>query len=473
MTIRLRLALSYGALAAALIAGVCAYALLAYRRSQLEELDAMLVSTAEHVTSELGTSDSPRNTQRLLNASLLLGAATRVYDPEGRLVARDESSARIPYADPRQALGAETGAARAGKMVPTDVHQSEPLRGAFITLADSLRWRAYVLPIARPAGYLTTLLPLTRVERAVARFAWLMLAMTLLGSACGVLFGWLIAGRVLRPVAGLSKVAGEIALSREFTRRVPQGMRHDEIGRLSDTFNTMLGSLEAAYDAQSRFVADASHELRAPLTAIQGNLDIARDHRQRNPAEREYALAEAASETSRMTRLVADLLSLALADTGTALRKTPVELDRLVMAVLGETRHLTRGQQMAIRDIAPCTVPGDADRLKQLMLILVDNAIRYTPPGGRIDVTLRRVGPSAVLVVRDTGIGIAENDLPHVFDRFFRADRARSRDPGGTGLGLSIARWIAEQHGAEISVASEPGRGTTFTVRFACPEAAA
>ena len=167
-----------------------------------------------------------------------------------------------------------------------------------------------------------------------------------------------------------------------------------------------------------------------------------------------------------MTRLVADLLVLARADAGVPLRRAAVELDRVLLEVMGEARHLVRGHRLEVEALEPTTVTGDRDRLKQLILILVDNAIRYTPPGGRITLSLSRSGATAELRVRDTGEGISAEDLPRVFDRFFRADRARSRDPGGTGLGLSIAQWIAREHRGTIELSSVRGASTTAVFRM-------
>jgi signal transduction histidine kinase len=201
-------------------------------------------------------------------------------------------------------------------------------------------------------------------------------------------------------------------------------------------------------------------------------------------ADRQEAVAEARREAHRLSRLVADLLALARADAGVSMRREAVELDRVLMQAFSEAHHFSRGQQMDVSDLEPAVVFGDADRLKQLFLILLDNATKYTPTGGSVMVSMQRVpsahdergtgangaeagpGEHVEVTVTDTGIGIRAEDLPHVFERFYRADPARGRDPGGTGLGLSIARWIVEQHGGEISVESQAGSGTTVKVQL-------
>ena len=164
-------------------------------------------------------------------------------------------------------------------------------------------------------------------------------------------------------------------------------------------------------------------------------------------ADRDEALDEAEREAGRLTRLVADLLALARADAGVTLQRRLVALDEVVLDAFRTARQLARGKELVLDPFEPAQVVGDEDRLKQLLLILLDNALKYTPAGGRVTLGLRHLPTAAELLVRDTGVGIGGEDLPHVFERFYRADPARNRDSGGTGLGLPIARWIAQQHG--------------------------
>jgi signal transduction histidine kinase len=189
-------------------------------------------------------------------------------------------------------------------------------------------------------------------------------------------------------------------------------------------------------------------------------------------------LSDIRGEAERLARLVGELLLLARADAGQPLGRDRVALDDVLVETVRGARPLADGVELGIAALEPATVLGDRDRLKQLLLILVENALRYTPRGGRARVALRRRDGRAELEVADTGIGIAAADLPRVFDRFYRGDEARSRDAGGSGLGLAIARWIAEAHGGRIAVESRPGEGTTFTVSLplaaeAAPGAAA
>lgn len=302
------------------------------------------------------------------------------------------------------------------------------------------------------------------MDAAVAGFRELVVLSTLGGLSVALLAVWLLAGRVLRPVRLLTATAERIARSRSFRQRVPTGATQDEMGRMAVTFNQMLGGLEEAYAMQQRFVANASHELRAPLTAIQANLELLERHRALPPEEREVAVREASREAHRLTTLVNDLLSLARADAGLALNRRRVELDGVVLQTVATVRHLASGRRLEVETLEPVMVLGDEERLRQLVLIVLDNALKYTSSGGTVTVSVRREGETAAIEVRDTGIGIDANDLPHVFDRFYSADVGRSRDRGGTGLGLSIARWIVEQHGGRIAIESRPDQGTTVTI---------
>jgi len=273
--------------------------------------------------------------------------------------------------------------------------------------------------------------------------------------------GWFLARASLRPIDRVSQAARAIGQSGRLDRRLDPPPHQDEVGRLVGTFNEMLDRLEASFNAQRRFVADASHELRTPLTTIRGNAQLLRRARDLPPEEVEEALADIASEAQRMSRLVTELLRLARADAGQDLERAPVRLDEILRDVHRHSQLHKPETPVRLLPAPAAQVLGSRDALQELFLILVDNALKYTPAG---DVTLsleRQDGEYAVRV-RDTGVGIAPEDLPHIFERFYRATRVRQQD--GTGLGLAIAQWIAEQHGGRIVVDSVVGQGTTFTV---------
>ncbi len=227
-------------------------------------------------------------------------------------------------------------------------------------------------------------------------------------------------------------------------------------------------ALRRINEAQKRFVGDAAHELRAPLTSIQGNLELLKRYPNMPEQDRTETTADAYREAARLGRLVTDLLALARGDIGEGLRLEPTLLHELLSQTLRQAQHLTKQHHLEFGEFTNCTVEADYDRLKQLMLILLENAIKYTPSGGWVRVSLECDPEWAEIRVEDSGIGISAEDIPFVFDRFFRADKARTRgtDPGGTGLGLPIAQWIVAQHGGEIKLESQLGSGTTTIVRL-------
>jgi two-component system OmpR family sensor kinase len=279
--------------------------------------------------------------------------------------------------------------------------------------------------------------------------------------------GWFLARASLRPIDRVSQAARAIGQSGRLDRRLDPPPHQDEVGRLVGTFNEMLDRLEASFNAQRRFVADASHELRTPLTTIRGNAQLLRRARDLPPEEVEDALADIASEAQRMSRLVTELLRLARADAGQDLERAPVRLDEILRDVHRHSQLHKPETPVSLLPAPAAQVLGSRDALQELFLILVDNALKYTPDGGDVTLSLERHDGEYAVRVRDTGVGIAPEDLPHIFERFYRATRVRQQD--GTGLGLAIAQWIAEQHGGHIAVDSVTGQGTTFTVWLPVP----
>lgn len=266
---------------------------------------------------------------------------------------------------------------------------------------------------------------------------------------------------LFKPLEDMAIAARQITRADDLSRRVPYANRPDEIGDLARAFNQTLERLERLFRTQQRLLADVSHELRTPLTTIRGNLDLMRRMGETDPE----SLSAIQVEIERMTRLVGDLLLLARADSGgLPLERKPVELDYILFDVYRQVRILEPPVGIELTEVDQVTVLGDADRLKQLMLNLVENAVKYTPPGGEVSLSLSKKAGWAFFEVSDTGIGIPPENLPHVFDRFYRVDKARTRAQGGSGLGLSIAKWVAQAHGGAIRVTSQVGEGTTFSV---------
>ncbi len=272
---------------------------------------------------------------------------------------------------------------------------------------------------------------------------------------------YILTSTLFRPLEDITTVARQITRADDLSRRVPHSNRTDEIGDLARAFNQTLERLERLFRSQQRFLADVSHELRTPLTSVRGNLDLMRRFGEYD----EESMFVIQDEMERMSRLLGDLLLLARADTGgLPLRHEPVELDNVLFEVYRQISRIEKPVTVELTAVDQAIILGDEDRLKQLLLNLVDNAIKYTQPGGVVRLSLAKDGSWAQLVVSDTGIGIPAEDLPHIFERFYRVDKARSRAQGGSGLGLAIAKWVVQAHGGAIKVDSTVGVGTTFTV---------
>jgi heavy metal sensor kinase len=277
--------------------------------------------------------------------------------------------------------------------------------------------------------------------------------------------GYFLARKALAPVDQLQRRTEEITADR-LDRRLPVAKAEDELGRLAQTINAMIGRLERSFAEVRRFTADASHELRTPLTAIRTETEVALKDCQ-GTAGYQHLLGSILEECDRLTRLTDQLLTLSREDAGNARQlRELLDLVPLVDGVVETMGPLAqaKGIQVQTAGGGPLPIRGDDVRLRQVFFNLLDNAIKYTAEGGRIEVQLARRDETALVTFRDTGIGIPPEHLPHVFDRFYRVDKARTRAEGGTGLGLSIAQSIVVAHGGRIEMASVPGQGTTCTV---------
>ncbi len=315
----------------------------------------------------------------------------------------------------------------------------------------------------RPIGILQVAASLRVVDTARQDLLYVLVGGTVLAMLIAGYASWLATGQALAPLATVSAVAEQINRADDLARRIPySGPENDEIGQLIAAFNKTLERLESLLTSQQRFLTDISHDLRTPLTVIKGNVDLIR----RMKTVDEESLTSIDQEASRLARLVGDLLTLAKAESGTlALRSQPVELDTLLLEVAHEMTVLAGGKiQVKVTEIDQVLVKGDRDRLKQVLINLAANAVQYTPAGGEVFLGLGKVGEQARLIVRDTGHGIPAEDLPHIFERFYRAEKSRTRGKGGFGLGLSIANWIVNAHGGQIEVTSKEGEGTTFCI---------
>ncbi|MEW6545153.1 MAG: heavy metal sensor histidine kinase [Nitrospirota bacterium] len=303
------------------------------------------------------------------------------------------------------------------------------------------------------------------IEHTLRRLLAVFLLATPVALLVALAGGWFLAGRALRPVEAVTEAARRIAAG-DLSQRLAVPSARDEIGRLAATFNEMIARLDASFQQIRRFSADASHELRTPLTVLKGEAELAL-RRPRSAEDYRLVLESALEEIDRMARIVDELLFLSRADLGEVkLACKPVRLEALLedvqrqAAVLGQDKQV----QVTIPRAESCTVSGDELRLHELILNLVDNAVKYSQVGGTVELMLARDRDRARLTVADSGIGIAPEEQARIFDRFYRTETARAHDKRGTGLGLSICKWIAEAHRGLIEVESQVGKGSRFTL---------
>lgn len=449
MSLRARLTLGYSAVLAGvlLVFSAALYLLLTY--GLVYQLDQTLAQSAETIlrTSRVTT----QRNLRIITLPSLAFAAPNVY---------------IQVWSSNRELIASSGNVSS---------LSEPLDSADLGIQQqrysevrvaSAHLRVFTVPITlagAEAGFLQVGTPLTTVDRIRASLLLMLVLGDTLGIVVAAALGSLIAGRALRPLDTVTETALQITRADDLSRRLAlEAPAGSEVGRLILAFNETLERLEDLFYSQRRFLADVSHELRTPLTAIRGNVDLIR----RMGADEE-SLEAIQTEAERLMRLVGDLLLLAQAETGNLpMAHDPVDVDTVLLEVFQQGRVLAQDHlTLAMGDWDQAQVVGDRDRLKQLFLNLVANAVQYTPSGGRVTLSLRLVGEWTHISVTDTGPGIPAEEIPHLFERFYRMDRSRARKARtGAGLGLSIAYWIAHNHGGRIEVASELGKGTTFSV---------
>jgi two-component system OmpR family sensor kinase len=474
MSIRLRLTLLYSSILgiALIVFAVFVYAQL--QRNLTHELDGSLRATAttslRFLGSNRGDGDRPgerTGVGRILAfrggtlpspASAQPDTYLQVVDSSGNVLSRSGNLVIADLALPPPAANFRSGSFEDVKLNDQDLRM----------LVQPLRFDPSVVGISG-SGFLEVARPLTDVEGALSHLRVIMFlgavgALLIAGAA-----GWVLSTTALRPIARLTAAAREIGEEQDFSRRVLYQGPRDEVGRLASTFNEMLERLQASYariqsalDAQRRFVADASHELRTPLTTIRGNVELLALDEENESGERREALEDIASEAERMSRLVTDLLALARADSGLHLKHSPVRVRPLVEEVSRQVRRTAGTVHFEIGSIPDVEVSGSADHLKQLLLILLDNARKYSPEGSVVRLTAEQSSGWLQVSVSDTGPGIPREEQERIFDRFYRLDPSRHGE--GAGLGLAIARWIVSEHDGRLSVDSRPGEGSTFIV---------
>lgn len=347
-----------------------------------------------------------------------------------------------------------------------------PTIAGFETLEiEGTSWRIYSQPVETQARQFNTWLQMAQslnsvysARNSLFQLILIGLPITLIAAA---IVGNFMANRALRPVDTITRTAQAINAT-DMTQRIARHGPADELDRLTETLNSMLDRLQMAFEAERRFTADASHELRTPLTSIKGQIGVTLT-RQRTPAEYENTLLHIQNETDRLTRLVNDLLFLARLDTA-PLRWQPevVNLSHLLEAVVDQIQLMAAQKQIALRADIPEAIPieGIPDHLIRLFLNLLDNAVKYTPNGGQIELLAHQTGTDVCITIRDTGPGIAHEHHARLFERFYRVERDRAYISGGAGLGLALAYQIVREHNGSIHVQSAVNQGAAFTVQL-------
>lgn len=367
-------------------------------------------------------------------------------------------------------LGSSTNVHTQALPLPSEALELEPGEDLEITQqVGDMRLRSMITPVVLlDNGRIVGILQISRSMKDVDRTLHLLLSILLGGGVIALVVTAVgVAGlsrTALAPINQVVSTAQSIVKAEDLGQRVPVPATQDEIHRMTVTINDLLTRLEALFMAQRRLIADVSHELRTPLAAMKGNLEVLARGAYRDPQLLTESLADMRQETARMIRMVNDLLLLAQSEAGVELRSAPVEMDELLLEIHRELHPLAGNVALNINLEDMVTVPGDRDRLKQALLNLGVNALQHTPPGGMVTLRLERRQGFACVNVSDTGKGIAPEELPHIFKRFYRADRSRSRNGGGAGLGLAIVERIMEAHAGRITVESMPGAGSTFTL---------
>jgi len=376
------------------------------------------------------------------------GDLLQVSDAEGNWLFRSASIRNYDIPQPRAELSAPR-------------YETGVFNGALLRIVSAKAGppdKTYTVQLASPLG---------QVFDVIERLQWLLLLSIPLVLVLATIGGYWMSRRALSPVDAITTTARSIS-EHSLSKRLASLETGDELQRLAETFNQMMDRLEGAFKRITQFTADASHELRTPTTLIRTTAELSL-RRDRDGAEYREALGQVLEEAERMGILVDSLMTLARTDSGAeALSFETVDIASILREASSAGQPLADAKQIDFRreiPDQPILVEGDSPALRRLFLILIDNAVKYTPSGGSVSITLQAEGNEAIVRVRDTGIGISQDDLPFIFDRFYRADKARSRETGA-GLGLSIARWIAQAHRASIHADTAIGKGSNFEIRL-------
>jgi signal transduction histidine kinase len=480
MSIRLRLTVWYSGILAAtlLIFGIGLYFFLHfyYYNGIRDDLQQRGENTYEKILPIIGFAESFGLDNVLDDSTLLGGQLAQVRFADGNVsksYALNRLKATIPLSEQaKKALQKNDALFEKGELLKQPIY----IYNRSIVLASGKNGVTYV-------GVLQVALPISGYDRFFDMLQYILAFLAFVTIFVASTIGLFLARKALAPIDHVIDAANQIQIGADLGRRIPYDGPYDEVGRLTHTYNgmldriqTMYTELDEAYRAQRRFVSDASHELRTPLTTIRGNVDLLEKMWRRTAENLEHAdkeqlqlsleaMQDIAGEAQRMSRLVSDLLSLARADAGVQFEKDDIELLPLVEEVARRAQFLERKAEWRIGSLEAlngAVVCGSRDYLQQLLFIFIENAFKYTP-SGYVELDALRSGSQVGLRIKDTGIGMDKEEIPHIFERFYRADESRGKT-AGTGLGLSIAKWIIDEHGGSIEVVTRKDEGSTFVV---------
>ena len=456
--LRARLALWYGGVLLVVLLLFSGLSYAALRWSLMSDVDSTLLVVAQ-VVRDTGYPRGPGLTGPEAQLRELLGPDfydrfLRLLDPEGALESEAPGTTSRPFLLSEEAR-----------------HNARQGRPTFETMAvaQGEAVRVLTMPVVR-GGRLVNLIqvgiPLRRTREALNRYVRILLALVPLGLGLAMVGGALVARRALAPVGLMSRTARRIT-AEDLAERIPARGVGDELDHLAETLNAMLARLEAAFAEVRRFAADAAHELRTPLTALRGELEVGL-RANRSPAEYRQVLESTLESAERLVRLAEDLLALSRATAGGVARSGPVDVEALVLGALDAGVRLAQGRGVTVRlgAMAPAVVQGDMAALERALLNLVDNAVRYTPAGGKVEISTAPTDGWVEIAIQDSGPGIDARDAERVFEPFVRLDAGRAREPTGSGLGLAIARSIVAAHGGTLTLQSASEAGSRFTIRL-------